>query len=533
MKHKLYLSLGILAGIVVLAAVFRLHNINTEPGGLTLPVAAVVQQAMHIAESSWNGALYPLLLFVVIPFFDNGSGAVGFLSAVLGLSTVAAMFFAVRPWFGRLSGLLAAFLLATNNWHVTLSRSGAAETLPLFLLTLFTAFAGAMIVSHRKKKLAWSYWWSGLAGIALALGFYTGFSFLTVVLALTIVAILLLLAALHSQVKLTHFELYRRQLAIAAVAAAVISVPWLVMVVQRPPALSLASWADSNNNFHNLVFALFSFGREVPWSSGVTGFPLVSPLVAVLSLLGIVGSIHALVLLARHMIAGRSLHLSLIYPYLLTLLLTSVVLAIIATDKLLEPMIIMPLFILAGVAASAAIYWLRLSTSVAPLRASATGLIIGLLLLNSGYDFTLNFVLARTDSRADTTYNVDLTQVVSLINTWQAGQAANIIVVVPDHLVPVLAGQISEQITWRHVQPEASYAVVLEEADLIIFTRLALLAADRFVQQNPAAKVVASRSSQFGAEILRVYQVQPESTVEGMQDRPLDEPEQVHSGLDA
>jgi 4-amino-4-deoxy-L-arabinose transferase-like glycosyltransferase len=87
-------------------------------------------------------------------------------SAVVGTLTIIAFYALGREAFNRASGLLGAFLLAVNHWHLALSRSGFRVILmPLFtVLTLYT-----LLRALRRQQWIDFAW----AGLALGASFYT------------------------------------------------------------------------------------------------------------------------------------------------------------------------------------------------------------------------------------------------------------------------------------------------------------------------------------------------------------------------
>ncbi len=87
-------------------------------------------------------------------------------SAVVGTVTIIAFYALGREAFNRPVGLLGAFLLAVNRWHVVLSRSGFRVVLmPLFtMLSLY-----ALMRALRRRQLVDFAW----AGLALGASFYT------------------------------------------------------------------------------------------------------------------------------------------------------------------------------------------------------------------------------------------------------------------------------------------------------------------------------------------------------------------------
>jgi 4-amino-4-deoxy-L-arabinose transferase-like glycosyltransferase len=115
-------------------------------------------------------------------------------SALIGTITVVALYSLGREAFNGQVGLLAAWLLAVNRWHIILSRSGYRVILmPLFTILVLYTLARALR-TQRCLDFAW-------AGIAYGLGFYTYKSFVFVTLAISIGLLLYLFAHRWSHVR--------------------------------------------------------------------------------------------------------------------------------------------------------------------------------------------------------------------------------------------------------------------------------------------------------------------------------------------
>jgi 4-amino-4-deoxy-L-arabinose transferase-like glycosyltransferase len=253
---KKTLRVGLLLGAVVaLGAFVRFYDITNYPPGLFPDEAANGEDVLLILDGDvrpfyprGNGreALFFYLQALMVKMFGIGAWPMHAASALVGTATVAAIYFATRPWFGRLAGLLAAFFLATNHWHITLSRTGfRAIMIPLFV-ALFTAFVGYVIreVKGKQAKARYSsYVYAALAGVALAGGFYTYIAYRVMIGVVLVMAILILLddwileSRQHSQIHardLPHLMRYWRQLLVGAVAALIVLAPLGWYFAQEP-----------------------------------------------------------------------------------------------------------------------------------------------------------------------------------------------------------------------------------------------------------------------------------------------------------
>jgi len=147
--------------IVLVAAFFRLHNLDEIPPGLHYDEAFNGIDAMSILQGKGypiffteNFGREPLFIYLsAISFYLLGVSALSIraVSAVVGIVTVAILYFLVKEIFSpekdsvsRYRGLLAAFILATSYWHVNFSREGLrAILMPLLeLLTFYFLWRG-------------------------------------------------------------------------------------------------------------------------------------------------------------------------------------------------------------------------------------------------------------------------------------------------------------------------------------------------------------------------------------------------------
>ncbi|MCH8748661.1 glycosyltransferase family 39 protein, partial [Patescibacteria group bacterium] len=159
-KKKLLVVLAVVA-VVGLATFFRMYDITNYPPGLFPDEAANGEDALLIMEGDYrpfyprgNGreSLFFYLEAISLSLFGVGVWQLHLVAALIGVLTVLATYFATRVWFGRLAGILAAGLLATNHWHVTMSRTGFRAILIPLLVALFTAWVGYTIQAVKKKR---------------------------------------------------------------------------------------------------------------------------------------------------------------------------------------------------------------------------------------------------------------------------------------------------------------------------------------------------------------------------------------------
>lgn len=165
-----------LAGILLLGLVLRLYKLDTIPGekwgdlGFHYADVRSIWQGDHqIYFPNWGGGREPIffyLLAILTYIFGFSSLATKFLSAMIGLGTLVAVFLWAREMYGRQVALFAALLLAISKWHIILSRSSfRASLLPLAVCLVGYAFVRAL---RTRRTLDWAW-----AGLLLGLAFYT------------------------------------------------------------------------------------------------------------------------------------------------------------------------------------------------------------------------------------------------------------------------------------------------------------------------------------------------------------------------
>jgi 4-amino-4-deoxy-L-arabinose transferase-like glycosyltransferase len=165
-----------LAAIVLLGTVLRLYRLDAIPaekwGDLGFhygDVRSIWQGDYQIYFPLWGGGREPIyfyLLAILTYFFGFSSLATKFLSAMIGVGTLVAVFLWGREMYGRQVALFAALLLAISKWHIILSRSSFRAS----LLPLATCLVGYLLVRALRTRRTLDWAWTGLF---LGLAFYT------------------------------------------------------------------------------------------------------------------------------------------------------------------------------------------------------------------------------------------------------------------------------------------------------------------------------------------------------------------------
>ncbi len=150
-------SLLALAAILALAALLRLHAIGAaslwldEAWSWTEVREPFLTMIARTADDI-HPPLYNSILYLFARVFGDSEVALRWPSAILGVASVAAIFWVASSLGGRLAGLLAAALLCLSGFHVEQSQDARPYT--LFTLTAIL-FAGATFRALETDRRIW------------------------------------------------------------------------------------------------------------------------------------------------------------------------------------------------------------------------------------------------------------------------------------------------------------------------------------------------------------------------------------------
>ncbi|HTY39696.1 MAG TPA: glycosyltransferase family 39 protein [Candidatus Paceibacterota bacterium] len=176
----------LLVGIIIIALFLRSYRLAEVPPGLYPDEAmdgtnaqeaiATGQYKVYYPENNGREGLFMNIqaefLKVILPFAHNEPEPwmLRFVSMACGTLTVLGLYFLGRELFSKRVGLLAAFFIATNFWHINFSRiSFRAIMAPLCLVWAAFFFLYAV---KREKKFE-KYAAAVLGGLVFGAGFYT------------------------------------------------------------------------------------------------------------------------------------------------------------------------------------------------------------------------------------------------------------------------------------------------------------------------------------------------------------------------
>ncbi len=325
---------------MLLGIFFRLYQIGNMPGGLFPDEAAngldinLMQQG-HLQPFYERGngreALFFYLLWGGVELFGRSPFAHHFVVALVGIVALWLCFLLTRLLFGlneeneenvesirtiragrksfseivtnhiskaNLLALLATFLMATNTWHIVLSRTAfRANLIPVFTTMTFLAMLAVVTAKTRSKQ----YLWSVLFGASFALGFYTYIAYRVIVPLL----IILIAWPFFGAVKTQGFkEIVKRYvpLLLAAIVSFVIVIAPLAKYfythpgsfVGRSGQVSVFNTAINHGDLKGTILevsrlsflAYFTEG-DLNWRHNISGMPFLSAIISPFFALGL------------------------------------------------------------------------------------------------------------------------------------------------------------------------------------------------------------------------------------------------------
>src|SRR5260221_9689295 len=171
--------------VLIIASFLRLYHITSLPPGLYPDEAMDGTNAQEALRTGQFKVYYPenngregLFMNVQAVFLKvigkNEPWVLRLPSALFGILTVWGLYFLGKELFGKKIGLLAAFFLATNFWHINFFRiSFRAITAPFFAVWAFYFLLLALRLAREKTDSKKHRYFALLGGIFFGLGFYT------------------------------------------------------------------------------------------------------------------------------------------------------------------------------------------------------------------------------------------------------------------------------------------------------------------------------------------------------------------------
>lgn len=524
----------ILVGLILLLAIFgRFWHITTMPGGLFPDQAANGEDAISILHGHLqpfyergNGreALFFYLQAGLIAIFGIGVWPMFFASALVGTATVYFTYAAGRRMFGDLVGIFAGIFIATNQWHVSLSRTGfRAITIPLFLALTIYFFMGIFQTKNPKARI----WQAIGCGVSFGLGWYTYIAFRAFVGVLIIVGVAFVLQSLLRKPRFFAFKIYRNAL-IALFFSSVITVTPLFLYFYNHPG-SFAGRSGQVSVFNpdinkgNLlgtagdvleksILAFFTAGDINP-RHNVPRFPFLSPIPAVFGLIGIIVALVRSVQYLHRLLRGRHTGQTLAFFIMLLMLMVMLVPAVATAEGIphgLRSIGEIPVvFWLAGIGGAWFIHRLKRLPSLNA-RRIAIGALLFLLALTCVYDLFLYFGVSASLPKYWYEYRTDLTGVSDYLNYRAKNNLSKPYLVLDDFSV-----QTVHFLTTNYNQPyillkpETCEQTTLQKGEQMIFTQSTLPDAERYLEKHFDVDEISRTGNQFNETTMIVVEKKP------------------------
>lgn len=226
--------------ILVAGAVLRLIHIGNLPPGLYrdeafygLDALGVTRGefALYFAANNGREGMFMYLLAPAIALLGRTSEALRVVSALVGVTTLIAIYAAGRALFSHRIGVLAAAILAVTFWHLAISRVAFRA----ILLPFWVCVASALFFTLLRDPRAGRPWLALLAGAAFGLTFYAYTSGqLIAVLFIGFLALVAIAPAMRNSLRMP------RALWLGLLAGAVLTLAPLVLWLLRHPDLYFA-----------------------------------------------------------------------------------------------------------------------------------------------------------------------------------------------------------------------------------------------------------------------------------------------------
>jgi len=295
--------------ILIIASFLRLANLTSLPPGLypdeamngnnALEAFSTGEFKIFYPENNGREGLFINIQSVFVGIFGNIPWALRLPSVLFGILTVAGIYFLTRELlrhnkYKEFIALTAAFLLATNFWHINFSRIGFRAIMAPFFLTwgLYLLFK----IAENKKAILYAI----LGGLVYGLGFYSYIAYRATP-AIILLALVYLWFEMKKSGNLKQFYLS----SLAFCIATIITVsPLLLYFADHPEDFlgrtSQISIFSSGSPLKDLslntlkTIGMFNFVGDFNWRHNIAGRPELFWPVGILFIIGIVISLKSI-----------------------------------------------------------------------------------------------------------------------------------------------------------------------------------------------------------------------------------------------
>ncbi|MDP3731194.1 MAG: glycosyltransferase family 39 protein [bacterium] len=293
----------VIFSILVIAAFFRLYQLDSIPPGIYPDEAINANDALKVLDSDKPQVFYPdnngreglFINLTALSFKIFGANIWSFkLIAVLaGIIGVGALYLLAKEMFNWQIGAMSSFLMAISFWHVNFSRIHFRAILAPMLITFMFYFLWKALKGKHILNFLWS-------GIFLGLGFYTyiAFRITPLILILGLLAYWQFIKKDFNREQYTHARKHIfHGLILLFITAALIALPlgayyWVHPddFLGRTSQISVFSsdqfWKQLGTNILQTL-GIFNFEGDYNWRHNFSGRPILLWPVGVLFIAGL------------------------------------------------------------------------------------------------------------------------------------------------------------------------------------------------------------------------------------------------------
>lgn len=302
----------VLVCILLIAAIFRLFNLNSIPPGVFQDEAVNTADALtrpgQVFYQANNGreGLFMNLIALSFRVFGPGVWSLRIVSAVIGILTVLGTYLLAKQLFKKdFIALLSSFFIAVSFWHVNFSRISFRVIMLPFALIFFLYFFIKALDGIREKKDSTRDFI--ISGIFYGLGFYTYTTYRATALIFPVIAFLYWIIFSKPQRK-KFFQGILTFIVVAALAVA----PLAIYFISNPAdffgrSSQVSIFAQENPikaGFTSLIYYLgmYNIAGDCNWRHNVACQPQLSWPVGFLFTIGIFLSFWIII---KHCSSGK------------------------------------------------------------------------------------------------------------------------------------------------------------------------------------------------------------------------------------
>jgi hypothetical protein len=364
-------------------------------------------------------------------------------------------------------------------------------------------------------------------GVSFGLGWYTYIAFRAFVGVIIIVAIVLLLQSLLRKPRFFGFKMYRASIVALFLSTVITMTPLFVYFNNNPGSFAgrsgQVSILNPDINKGNLlgtatdvleksILAFFTAGDINP-RHNVPGLPFLSPIPAVLGLIGIIVALVRSIQYLHRLLRGRHTGQTLAFFIMLLLLAIMLVPAVATAEGIphgLRSIGEIPVvFWLAGIGGAWFIHRLKRLPSYGA-RRIAIGTLLILFALTAVYDLSLYFGVSASLPKYWYEYRSDLTTVSNYLNQRARLNSGKSYLVLDDFSVQTVHFLTTNyNYPYLLLKPETCESTNIQPGDVIVFTQSTIPDAERYQENHPKVEELMRTKNQFDQTTMIVYGLKP------------------------